>query len=443
MHVTSIGIFDAQGLCDRDGRLRIDAIRRRMAARLDALPRLRQRIAGVPLGLDRPTWIDDEKFDIAHHVDGVELGPGHDEHALIQLAEDVVMHPLDRRRPLWHLRFVTGLEGDRVALIERAHHAMVDGVSGVDVSMVLLDNEPDAPDMADGGWEPRPTPSSWTLLRDGLADRVTRPIDAASRMIGALATPRTVVDGMGDVASALQALRRNGVTAPSSSINRRIGPGRELVLERLRLDLVRKAGAHVGATINDVVLAAVAEGLRALFVARDEPLTPDRAVKVLVPVSVRSDAESMALGNRVGALMATLPVGIDDPEARLRAIAATTRELKASREATTTDLLMRVADLLPPSVIHLAQLGVDRQRLTNIVVTNIPGPQAPLYALGSRLLEAFPIVPIGARMTLGVAILSYDGKLTVCTTADRRACHDAHHFSDGLRRGFELLGATE
>jgi WS/DGAT/MGAT family acyltransferase len=353
------------------------------------------------------------------------------------------MHPLDRRRPLWHLRFVTGLEDGRVALIERAHHAMVDGVSGVDVSMVLLDTERDAPEGPSAAWAPRPAPSAWSLLRGGLADRIARPVDAASRIVGSLARPQVVIDGVGDVASAVQAVRRHGVTAPGSSLNRRVGPGRELVLERLRLDLVRKAGTQLGATINDVVLTAVAEGLRALFLERDEPLPPDRAVKVLVPVSVRSGSESMALGNRVGALLATLPVGIEDPEARLRAVAATTGELKASREATTTDLLMGVADLLPPSLVHMAQHGVDRQRLTNLVVTNIPGPQAPLYALGSRLLEAFPVVPIGARMTLGVAVLSYDGQLTVCTTADRRACHDAHHFSSGLRRGFELLGATE
>jgi diacylglycerol O-acyltransferase len=442
LHVASLGIFEGHGLCDARGRLRLRAIRTRIASRLDLLPRLRQKVAPVPFDLNRPVWIDDVDFDIANHVDAVALGRPNDEAALVHLAEAVVMEPLDRSRPLWHMRFVTGLEGGRVALIERAHHAMVDGVSGVDVSLALLDLTPDAPDVDASRWDPQPAPSQQELLAGGIADRLSAPLTATTRALRSLRAPVAVAREVRSVAAALGELRHDGVRAPHCSLNRPIGDTRQLLFVREQLEAVRAAGAPYGATVNDVVLAAVTSGLRALFLERDEPIPSDRVVKALVPVSVRTDGESMALGNRVGGLVAPLPVGIGDPHERLRRIAATMAALKASGEASTADRMLRAADLLPPSLAHLVARGLNHQPLVNMVVTNVPGPSFPLYAMGARMLEAFPIVPLGGNMTLEVAVLSYDGALNVSVTADRDACPDAATFARGIEHGFAALHAS-
>jgi WS/DGAT/MGAT family acyltransferase len=442
LHVASLGVFEPGQICDADGALRLDEIRRRISARLDLLPRMRQRIAEVPFGIHRPLWVDDVDFDIVRHVDAVSLGTPNDEAALLRLTEDVIMQPLDRAHPLWHLRFVTGLEGGRVALIERAHHAMIDGVSGIDVSVTLLDTTPDAPEEQPHPWTPRPTPAASSLLGSGLIDLVSTPLSATARVAGAARHPGRMAATASRVGAALRAMRGEGVRAPECSLNGPIGMTRELHLIRESLADVHAAGAPYGATVNDVVLAAVTTGLRELFLARGEVIKSDRTVTVLIPVSVRESTESMALGNRVGGLLASLPVGIGDPLARLRSIAETTARLKASGEAALSDQLFRAIDLLPPPIARTIAGGLDSQPLVNMVVTNIPGPSFPLYALGGRLLEAFPVVPLGANMTLEVAVLSYDGALNLCVTADPAACPDARIFATGIEHGFAALHAS-
>jgi WS/DGAT/MGAT family acyltransferase len=442
LHVASLGVFEPGQMCDPEGTLRLDEIRRRISARLDLLPRMRQRIAEVPFAIHRPVWVDDVDFDIARHVDAVPLGTPNDEAALLRLTEDVIMQPLDRAHPLWHLRFVTGLAGGQIALIERAHHAMIDGVSGIDVSLTLLDTTPDAPEDHPPPWTPAPVPKPTSLAAEGLVDMVAAPLGALARAAGAVRHPGGMADAASRLAAALRAMRGEGVRAPQCSLNGPIGTTRELHLIRERLADVHAAGEPHGATVNDVVLAAVTTGLRELFLSRGEVMKSDRSVTVLIPVSVRDASESMALGNRVGGLLASLPVGIGDPVDRLRTIAATTARLKASGEAATADQLFRAIDLLPPQIARTIASGLDRQPLVNLVVTNIPGPSFPLYALGGRMLEAFPVVPLGANMTLEVAVLSYDGALNLCVTADREACPDAGIFAAGIEHGFAALHAS-
>lgn len=443
LHVASIGIFERAGLCDRDGHVRLDEIRARIDARLDLLPRLRQRVVEVPFGIARPVWVDDEAFDVAKHVDTVALPSPHDEAALVRLAEQLVMEPLARDRPLWHIRIVTGLSGDRVALIQRAHHALVDGVSGVDVSLVLLDASPDPGDVEPSDWSARPVPTPAELFVSGVTDRVTAPMVAAGRLATTLLTdPMRVARGLGQARQTLQTLGGGGLLAPRSSLNCQVGGSRRLSLVRQGLAAVRDAGARADATVNDVVLAAVAGGLRELFLGRGETLPAGLTVKVLVPVSVRSDQEVMALGNRVGALITPLPIGIGDVHERLTAIAAITKALKASDEASSADHLLQFADLLPQSVARLIQRGVHHQPLVNLVVTNIPGPPFPLYAMGARMLEAFPVVPLAGNMPLEVAVLSYDGALNLCVTSDVTGCPDVDAFVRGVEHAFGLLGAT-
>lgn len=442
LHVASLGIFEGGGLTTKGGRLRYEAICERLDARMHLLPRLRQKVVGVPGGVARPVWLDDEHFDIANHVDVAVLAGGEDEGALLRFTEELIMEPLARDRPLWHLQWVTGLAGGRVALIERAHHAMVDGVSGVDVSLALLDARRDAPAGEAPVWSAAPTPSPAALLVDGLRDQVAAPVDAARRMARELLHPDRLVHDVAEVTDAVTALVRNTRVRQACSLNRPLGSTRRLGLVRQRLETVRAAGGAHGATVNDVVVAAVGGALRDLFLGRGEPLPADRVVSILVPVSVRSPDEAMALGNRVGGLVVAVPIGIGDPVERLRAVTATTSVLKGGPEAATADALLRAADLLPAPVVRALQRGLDHQPLVNMVVTNIPGPDFPLYALGSRLLEAFPVVPLGAHMSLEVAVVSYDGALNLGVTSDRDACPDAEVFTAGLERAFDELGAS-
>ena len=260
-------------------------------------------------------------------------------------------------------------------------------------------------------------------------------------MLGSLRHPIEVAHSVADLGGSLASLRTDGLRAPRSSLNQQIGSARQLAFVRQRLEAVRSAGKPFGATVNDVVLTAVASGVRELLLARGEPLTPDQQLKILVPVSVRTSGEAMGLGNRVGALLTPLPIGIGDPHARLEAIAETTRTLKQGNEAATADGLLQATDLLPPSIVRLVQRGVHHQPLVNMVVTNVPGPPFPLYALGSRMLEAFPVVPLGGNMSLEVAILSYDGALNLGVTSDRDTCPDADVFVHGVQRAFDTLGA--
>jgi WS/DGAT/MGAT family acyltransferase len=443
LHVASLAIFDGGALLNRDGSLRLDEIRQHVESRLGLLPRLRQRVAFVPFGVGRPVWIDDVDFDISNHIDVVGLPAPHDEAALLALTAEIVMVPLERDQPLWHLRFITGLDDGRIALVERAHHAMVDGVSGVDVSAVLLDASSDVEPLSPASWTPRMPPSSTALVLGAARDRVAAPFVAAAHAVRtAVRHPISVGRGTREVMSSLRALRGQHVLAPHTSLNQPIGSRRHLAVVRGNLEAVRAAGAPAGATVNDVVLTAVAGGLRSLFLARGERLAADRVVKVLIPVSLRDPAESLGLGNRVGALLAALPVGIGDPHERLVAVASMTKELKASAEATTADLLLHVADLLPPSVASVIQQGVHHQPLVNMVVTNIPGPPFPLYLRGARMLEVFPIVPLGGNMDLEVAVLSYDGELNLGIASDCESCPDAHVFVDGTETAFEQLGAV-
>jgi WS/DGAT/MGAT family acyltransferase len=441
IQVSSVALFEAAPLLDEDGRFRIDDVRARVESRLHLLPHLRQRLARVPLDLGRPEWVDDTSFDITDHVDVVPLWAPHDERALQELVAELHMRPLDPLRPMWHFCFVTGIEGGRIALVERATHALVDGVSGVDLALVLLDAERDAAATEGAAWEPVPPPAPAAALWRAVADEAATPLRVAAAAVDAVRHPEALLDRVRDVGRAVAGLGTDGMLAPESSLNRPIGGRRRLVWVRQHLDEVKAAGRAAGATVNDVVLTAVAGGLRDLLLARREPLEADLVLKVLVPVSLRADAERGALGNRVGAMVLPLPVGVGDPAERLALVAAATRGLKDRHEAEASDLLLGVADLIPPPLVGPITGLLDRQRLVNLVVTNIPGPTAPLYALGAELLEAFPMVPLAGNLSLGVAVLSYCNALTLGITADTRACPDVDVFAAGLEAAFVELGA--
>lgn len=444
MHVASVATFEGAPLLDDGGRLRLDELRAGVLPRLDALPRLRRRLAWPPFGVARPCWVDDPDFDIAHHVDAVDLGATDDPDPLAALrhhAEAVIAECLPRDRPLWHLRFVTGLPGGRVGLIQRVHHALVDGVSGVDVALLLLDLAPEVAPAPPSTWTPSPAPRPLTLLAGAVADRAATSAGLTRAALGAMTHPRRSLTAAVDVGRALAALAGDGVLAPRSILNRPAGPERRLAWVGVGLDEARRVGREHGGTANDVVLGAVAQGLRAMLLERGEVIEGDEVLKVLVPVSLRVADQHGALGNRVGALLLPLPIGLGDPVERLDAIVATSRRLKAHREALAVDGLLTAAGLLPPSLDGSVTRLVDRQRFVNVVVTNVPGPPMPLYCHGARMLETWPVVPLGPNLPLGVAVLSYDGALDLSLTADPAAFGDLEVVRAGIEDGFAAVGA--
>lgn len=441
IHIGSVATFEGGPLLDERGKLRLDDLRAQVVSRLDALPRLRRRATRPPLGLGRPCWVDDPDFDVANHVDVIDL-PGGDLEALRCYAEGLTAARLPADRPLWSLRFVTGLTEGRVGLIERAHHALVDGVSGVDVATVLLDLTPEVHPPVPSMWRPTPAPSPVALAVSGLAAQVTAPVRAARSVLGALGHPVHLACRAVEAADAVRTLAEDGPVAPRSSLNQPIGPARRLAWISTRLDDVKQAGRTHRATTNDVVLASVAHGLRGLLLSRGEILDGDDVLKVLIPVSLRDAAHRGALGNQVSALVLRLPIGIGDPVERLEAVARATRRLKHRREASTAQVLLGAADLLPaPLVPPIARL-TETQRMVNVVVTNVPGPPVPLYCLGARMLEAFPVVPLGGNLSLSIAILSYDGALTIGITADPDLVPDLEVLTRDIEAGLVAVGAA-
>jgi WS/DGAT/MGAT family acyltransferase len=441
IHVGAVATFEAGPLLDADGKLRLADLRARIGARIGGMPRLRRRLATVPFDLDRPHWVDDPDFDIARHVGEVKVPPPGDDAALRRLAGRLQSEMLPRDRPLWDLRFVTGLNGNRVGLIERVHHALVDGVSDVDLATVLLDLEPDAPaPPPPDAWSPPPPPDTATRLADALRDRAGDPVRAARRIASAASRPADVVRALRTVGSGLGALVGDSIFAPRTSLNRAPEGGRQLAWVRAPLGEVRAVAGANGATVNDVVLSAVGGGLRNLLLERGERLSTDLVLKVLVPVSMRRDDEHGALGNRVGAIYAPLPVGLGDPEARLAAVTATMRRLKQRVEGPATSLVLDAANVLPAVASRLLAKAVERQHVVNLVVTNVPGPPVPLYAAGARMLDAFPVVPLGANLAVGVAVLSYAGTLSVTLTADSVACPDVDAFAAGIEQSLAGYG---
>jgi WS/DGAT/MGAT family acyltransferase len=328
-------------------------------------------------------------------------------------------------------------------MIQRVHHALVDGVSGVDVATALLDATPDVPPVEASTWVAGPQPAPDELVRDAVATAVTLPFRAAEGALAALRDPARLVRAGAELAGAFAALVDDGLLAPHCSLNAPVGTTRRLRWIRTDLGRLKAVSRASGTTVNDVVLAAVAGGVRALLLGRGEVVGAGDTAKVLVPVSLRDAAHRGALGNRVGALLLGLPIGIGDPEARLRAVGAETARLKARGEATTTDVLLGAADLLPTPWARSIARTVETQRFVNLVVTNVPGPPVPLYAQGARMLEAVPLMPLGGNLTLGVAILSYDGALTIGITADGERCADVDVFVDGLEDAFRRLDALD
>ena len=413
MHVASVMLFEGTPPPYEE---LLDAIERR----LSLVPRYRQRIAFVPLGQGRPKWVDDPHLNLRYHVRYTALPSPGSERQLKDLAGRVFSQQLDRDKPLWELWVAEGLEGDRFAVLAKTHHALVDGISGVDIVSVLFDMSPEPAAPPDPGdrWLPRPLPSRAQLLAEALVERATIPAELTGSVRAVLRVPGRLLAGVRDAALGVGAMAWTGLNpAPSTPYNARIGPHRRFTWVRADLPDVKAIKNELGGTVNDVVLATVAGALGAHLRRRGQK-TSGLELKAMVPVSVRTSIERGALGNRVAAMMARLPVWREEPVARLDIVRDELEGLKSSGQAVGANALTELAGFAPPTIMDQAARLAARQRFFNVVVTNVPGPQFPLYLLGRRMVETFPMVPLARNQGLGIALLSYDGSINFGLVGD-------------------------
>ena len=395
--------------------------------RIHLVPRYRQRIHRVPLNLAHPVWVDDPHFDLGAHIRREVVPPPGDGATLRRLVARILARPLDMRRPLWEMTIITGLRGDRVVIVNRAHHAMVDGVSSVDILTLLLDTTPEGftPDPPAEGWQPRPAPSNWQLIRPLLWNVGAARKSERTRLPAVWSTRQLPWAGL---------VRLGGkMVTPRADLffNRKIGTQRTGRGVKVPLSAFKALKDRFGCTVNDAVLAVVSEGLYRWFKARGERV-PEK-VRVFCPVSVRGEGRG-GVGNQISGMVLELPTGEMSIEDRLCRIKVTTGDLKRTRQAVAADRLMGLADWAPPTLLVLAgRLLSSPQAGANINVTNVPGPQFPLYSGGAQLLEVWPFAPLYPSMGLGVAIVSYNGDAYFGLTADPAVVPDIEDFTSQLR----------
>jgi diacylglycerol O-acyltransferase / wax synthase len=408
------------------------------------VPRYRQRLAFVPFEQGRPVWVDDPHFNVTYHVRHTALPRPGDDDELKRLTSRVFSQALDRTRPLWELWLVEGLAGDRFAVLSKTHHALVDGISGVDIATVLFDASPDPMPVAppEEEWIARPPPSGAQLLADALLERATVPQEIVRGVRHAFRGPRQIAGRLGEALVGLGAMTWAGLqSAPPSPFNVRIGPHRRFTWVRGELADFKAVKNVLGGTVNDVVLAAVA-GALGRYMRLHGHRTGGVELKAMVPVSVRADVERGALGNKVATMWAPLPVGVTDPVERLQMISEAMRGIKDSGQAVGAQVLTSLTGFAPATIMAQAARLQARQRLFNVVVTNVPGPQQPLYLLGRELEAVYPMVPLTENTALGIAIMSYNGQLNFGLTADYDALADVETLAEELRSAIEELVAA-
>ncbi len=438
MHVASTMTFDAGPLRHADGGIDAEALKQLIAGCLPMIPRYRQRLAWTPL-YRNPVWIDDDRFSIDFHVRHTSLPRPGDARQLKRLSARIMEHHLDRRRPLWEMWLVEGLEDDRLAMISKVHHCMIDGVSGVDIMRVLMSPREDQRIVEAPLFVPRPAPSGVELMvREGFrwASAPARALRGVGHAIG---EARDVRRQLLTAARGLATTLGGSLRPPSSTpINGEIGPHRRFDWITMNLSDIKAIRKLLGGSLNDVVLTIVTGAIRRLLIRRQ--VRPENIhFRIMAPVSVRAAAEHGALGNRVSAWIIELPIAEVDPRRQLAAITRRTHELKDAKDAVGAEMLTSAAEWTPTTLLSLAGRNVSRLLPFNMVVTNVPGPQFPMYMLGARMQECFPHVPLFESLGLGIALMSYDGKLCWGFNADYDLVPDLHPFVDDVEAAFDEL----
>jgi WS/DGAT/MGAT family acyltransferase len=435
MHVAAVMTFEGSPP-------HIDAMVDAIERRLHLVPRYRQKLAYVPFGQGRPRWVDDPHFNMRYHVRHTALPEPGTEDQLKRLAGRVFSQRLDRDKPLWEMWVVEGLDGgDRFAVLSKTHHALVDGVSGIDIMSVLFDSEPESPAPPPEGkrWLPAPTPSRAQLLGEALVERMTVPAEVVRGVRAVFRGPRLIARAALDGLAGVGAMARVGLSpAPRTPYNERIGPHRRFTWVRMQLSDVKAIKNALGGTVNDVMLATVT-GALGRHLRRRGVDTDGLELRAMVPVSVRSEEARGALGNQVAAMMAPLPVGLQEPVSRIERISEAMGDLKSGGQAVGAQVLTELSGFAPPTIMSQASRLVARQRMFNLVVTNVPGPQHALYLAGRKLEGLFPMVPLAPNQALGIAIMSYNGTINFGLVGDYDLMSDLDDFAGDLEASLAEL----
>jgi WS/DGAT/MGAT family acyltransferase len=440
MHVGAVALFKPGALATDEGGIDIDRIRLGVESSLGESPRFRQKLAYAPV-VDAPVWVDDARFNLHYHVRHTSLPRPGSIRQLKRLAGRIFSQRLDRSKPLWEFWFVEGLEDGRFALIAKAHHCMVDGMSGFDLLARIMRPDPDPTVEPPKRFIPRPAPSDTRLLADEVTRRAGQPFELARAGLRALGSPRSSLGRLRDGSEAVwEALTANLKPVSGTPLNVEIGPYRRFDWIGFDLDAVKEVKRRLGGTVNDVVLACVAGAVGRFLRERGERVeTLD--FRAMVPVSVRSTDQRGVEGNRVVSLVAPLPVAAAGAAERLAQVVETTRDLKSSRQARGVEIFEELADRLSPELFTRVA-GTAARNAYNLVVTNVPGPQTTAWLLGAELDEIYPLVPLFEANALGVALFSYNGRLYWGLAADWEALPDLHDLTSFLHDELEALRKT-
>jgi WS/DGAT/MGAT family acyltransferase len=433
MHVAGVQIYSTGNLRTEDGGVDFDSIRKLTASVLPKIPRYRQKLRWPPL-IQHPVWVDDPDFNLDYHMRHTSLPRPGSLGQLKRMAARIMSQQLDRSRPLWETWVVEGLEGDRFALISKIHHCVIDGASGVDLTQILLSLTPDYEIAEPARYLPRPGPSDAELLRDEIAFRAALPIKALRSYREFRRDTKDMRAELSQRAGAMRDLMGWAVRPSSETpINQPLGPHRRFEWLNQPLADVKAVRKAAGCSVNDVILTTVTGALREyLRVRHADPAALE--FRVSAPVSVRREEEKGELGNRVSSWILRLPLDAPDPRSRLKAVHEETQRLKESKQALGVEMMMRVAEWTPPVLLSLGAQAASGP--INSIVTNVPGPQFPLYLLGSELLEMYPVVPLMENMGLGFAIFSYNGKVLWGFNADYELVPDLPQIPKLIRRSF-------
>lgn len=445
MHVGAVGIFELGPLRRPDGGLDMERVRRLALPAIARSRRMRQRLDRVPLVGD-PVWVDDDRFNLDYHLRHTALPEPGDERKLKRLVGRIMSQKLDYHKPLWEMWFVENLVGERFAVISKLHHAMIDGVAGVDLLALLMSPDADASvreaeeEAAHAQrWLPRPRPGALGLLAGELARRAALPLGLLGAGREALAHPRQTLEAAREAIEGVgEALGAGLSSASHTPLNPALGPHRRFDWLRMDLGAVKEVKNALGGTVNDVVLAVAAGALRAFLEGRGAEVD-GLDFRAMVPVNTRRPDQHGRLGNRVAQLLARLPVDEGDRARRYARVLETTRKLKASHQVQGADLLERFGDWTAKELVAAVVKLASERLAFNIVITNVPGPQFTAYLFGARMLEIHPLVPLFANQGAGIALFSYDGSLFWGFNSDWDAMPDLHDLVLAVETEFEAL----
>jgi WS/DGAT/MGAT family acyltransferase len=444
MHIGGVAVFRTpRSGFDHDRLLTL------IEQRLSLVPRYRQRVLHVPGHLARPVWTDDTDFDITHHVRLSALPKPGTEEQLNHLVARLMSRPLDHHRPLWEVYLVEGLQRNRFALVTKTHHAMIDGIGAIEIGQVILDVSPNQQSRDEGLWMPEPQPGTLRLVADAVSEVIRQPGElvenARSAATDVASTVQKVVGAVSGVVSALTTAAR---PAPSGPLNVPITAERRFAVARASLADLKKIRAAHGGTVNNVVLAVVAGALRSWLMSRGEAVTSGTTVRAMAPLSVRDEATTNTtaglVGSKVSAYLVDLPVGEPSPVVRLQHVAHAMHARSEAGQPVAADALVALGGFAPPTLHALGARAASAfsQRIFNILVTNVPGPQVSLYAAGAKMMEMFPVVPLARNQAVSIGVTSYDGGVYFGLNADRAAMADVDVLARMVEESVEELLGT-